>query len=418
MKIKRPALTPIFGCLVIQICVGILYLWSVFKSPVIISFSWTPEAATMVSSYMLFAFCTGNLAGGMLNDKKGPRLTATIGVAMFSLGVGATAFLTKNTIGWMNLTYCVFGGLGSGFAYAACISCIQKWLPHRKGLASGLAVSAFAFSTVIFTPISQALMASNTTGGVVSFKPVFLTLAAVFLVAGIFGTCCVKLPNAEYLKKLPAAPASEKIFTGRNFTLLEAMKKPTYWLIFAELLFINGTWTLSVPLIKNLGIQRGLSEAVAVLAVSLTGVFNASGRLVMAAVSDKLGRSSTIIVLSLLTFFGAVLMIMNVQGAVFIIAICIIAFGYGGPASINAAMTADFFGLKNSGTNYGVIMLALGFSSVLFNTISTYILRGDVTKTYIMAAASALVPIGLMLIIKKRMKKVRSETVTLTETMS
>ena len=417
MKIKHQAYAPIFGCLIIQICVGILYLWSVFKSPIINTFSWTTEAATMISSYMLFAFCTGNLVGGMLNDKKGPRLTATIGVIMFSLGVGATAFLTKSTIGWMNLTYCVFGGLGSGFAYAACISCVQKWLPHRKGFASGLTVSAFAFSTVIFTPISQALMAANTSGGIVNFKTVFLTLAVVFLAAGIAGTFFVKLPSVEYLKTLPAAPASEKLFTGRNFTLPEAMKKPTYWLIFAELLFINGTWTLSVPLIKNLGMQRGLSEAVSVLVVSLTGVFNASGRLVMAAVSDKLGRSSTIIVLSLLTCIGAVLMILNVRGAVFIIAICVIAFGYGGPASTNAAMTADFFGPKNSGTIYGVVMLALGFSSILFNSISTYILEGDITKTYIMAAAASVVPIVLMAIIKKRMKRVRNEAVTLTETM-
>ena len=418
MKTKRRAFTPIFGCLIIQICVGILYLWSVFKSPIVRSFSWTTEAATMVSSYMLFAFCAGNLLGGMLNDRKGPRLTATIGVAMFSLGIGATAFLTKSTIGWMNLTYCVFGGLGSGFAYAACISCIQKWLPHRKGLASGLAVSAFAFSTVIFTPVSHALMAANTADGLVSFKPVFLTLSAVFLIAGMAGTFFVKLPNADYLSTLPAAPASQKIFTGRNFTLLEAMKKPAYWLIFAELLFINGTWTLSVPLIKNLGMERGLSESVALLVVSMTGVFNASGRLVMAAVSDKLGRSSTIIVLSVLTCIGAVLMILNVQGAIFIIAICVIAFGYGGPASTNAAMTADFFGPKNSGTNYGVIMLALGVSSILFNWISMYILKGDVTKTYVMAAASALFPIVLMLILKKRMRRVRSEAVTLTDTMS
>ena len=418
MKIKRKAIIPIIGCLIIQICVGILYLWSVFKTPVILSFSWTTEAATMVSSYMLFAFCTGNLVGGLLNDSRGPRLTATVGVVMFSLGIGATAFLSESTIGWMNLTYCIFGGLGSGFAYAACISCIQKWMPHRKGFASGLAVSAFAFSTVLFTPVSQALMASNTTDGVVNFKPVFLTLAAVFLVAGIVGALFVKLPDAEYLKSLPAAPASERIFTGRNFTVLEAMKKPTYWLIFAELLFINGAWTLTVPLIKNLGMQRGLSEAVAVLIVSLTGVFNASGRLVMAAVSDKLGRSSTIIVLSLLTFVGAVLMILGDRSAVFIIAVCIIAFGYGGPASTNAAMTADFFGPKNSGVNYGVIMLALGLSSILFNSLSTYVLKGDVTNTYIMAAAAAVVPIALMLVIRKRMKRVKNEAVPLTETLT
>jgi OFA family oxalate/formate antiporter-like MFS transporter len=418
VKTRRSSIVPIIGCLVIQICVGILYLWSIFKTPIMNSFDWSKESATMVSSYMLFAFVTGNLIGGLINDKKGPRLTAITGIVMFSAGVSLTGLLTKDTINWMNLTYCVLGGLGSGIAYGACISCIQKWLPHRKGLASGLAVSAFAFSTVLFTPISQALMTANTVNGVVNFRPVFLTLAAVFFVVGIIGTIFIKLPTAEYFRSFHDAPASEKIFTGRNFTLYEAMKKPVFWLIFIELLFINGTWTLSIPLIKNLGMQRGLTEDTAILIVSLTGIFNAAGRLIMAAVSDKIGRVSTIIILSVLTFIGAILMILNVPVAGFIIAICIIAFGYGGPASTNAALVTDFFGPKNSGTNYGVVMLALGFSSVLFNTISSYFLNGDITKTYIMAAASAIVPIIMMIIINSRMKKVRTEAVSLSETLS
>lgn len=415
MKIKRSYILPVVSCLVIMICVGILYLWSVFKSPIMKSFDWSLESATMVSSFMLFAFCAGNLFGGILNDKKGPRLTATLGVVLFSIGVGLTAFLAKGTINWMYLTYCVLGGLGSGFAYGACISCVQKWLPHRKGLASGLSVSAFAFSTVIFTPISQALMAAYTTDGTVDFKPVFLTLAVVFFILGLIATFFVRLPGAEYLKTLPQSPGSAKVFTGRDFTLTEAMKKPTFWLIFLELLFINGTWTLSIPLIKNLGMARGLSESAAILVVSLTGVFNAGGRLIMAAVSDKIGRTTTIIILSVLTFIGAVFMILNAQGAGFILAICIIAFGYGGPASINAAFTTDFFGPKNSGTNYGVIMLALGISSLMFNAISSYFLQGDVTKTYIMAAASAVIPVLTMILIKLRVKKIRNESVTLAQ---
>ncbi len=407
MKTRQSAVVPVIGCLIIQICVGILYLWSVFKSPIVTSFNWTVEAATMVSSYMLFAFVTGNLIGGFLNDRKGPRITATLGIIMFSLGVGLTAFLTPDTISWMNLTYCVLGGLGSGFAYGACVSCVQKWLPHRRGLASGLTVSAFAFSTVIFAPVSNALMTAHTVDGIVNFKPVFLTLAVVFLIAGLIGCVLVRLPDEEYKKKLPATPVSSKVHTGKECTLGQAMKTLPFWCIFLELLFINGTWTLSIPLIKGLGVERGLTEAAAILTLSITGIFNAGGRLIMATLSDKIGRTTTIIVLSVLTFIGAGLIMLGVQGAGFIVAICIIAFGYGGPASTNAAFTTDFFGAKNSGTNYGVIMLALGFSSVMFNTISAHVLQGDVTKTYTMAAASAIIPIILMLIINRYIKKQR-----------
>jgi len=405
MKKQQSAILPIIGCILINICVGILYLWSVFKERVAVSFDWTIEAANMVSSYMLFAFVAGNLIGGFINDKKGPRLTATLGVILFSAGIFFTAFLTPATVGWIYLTYCVLGGLGSGFAYGACISCLQKWLPHRKGLASGLSVSAFAFSTVIFTPIANALMNAYTVDGVVRFKPVFLTLAGMFFVAGIIGTFLVSLPGEEYLKKLPKPAGPSRNVTGRDMTLKEAVKTVPFWCIFLEILFINGTWTLSIPLIKGLGEERGLPTAVAIATVSATGIFNAAGRLIMAWVSDKLGRTNTIILLSVMTFVGAMMVVLNVQGVGYIIAICIIAFGYGGPSSTNAAFTTDFFGPKNSGTNYGVAMLALGVSSVLFNTISSKVLKGAVIPTYLMGALTALVPIVLMLIINRYNRK-------------
>ncbi len=408
MKTNAPAIASVVGCLIIQICVGILYLWSVFKTPIVDSFNWSIEAATMVSSYMLFAFVTGNLIGGFLNDKKGPRLTSVIGIVMFSLGVGLTGLLTEQTIGWMNLTYSVLGGLGSGFAYGACISCVQKWLPHRIGLASGLSVSAFAFSTVVFAPVSNALMNTFTVGGHVNFRPVFLTLAGVFLVVGLIGCFLVKLPDKAYLITLPAQPVSDKVHTGKECTLRQAMKTLPFWCIFLELVFINGTWTLSIPLIKGLGVERGLTEAAAVVTLSVTGIFNAGGRLIMATLSDRIGRSNTIIVLSVLTFVGAGLIMLGAQGIGYILAISIIAFGYGGPASTNAAFTTDFFGAKNSGTNYGVIMLALGVSSVLFNTISAHVLQGDITKTYTMAAVSAVIPIIMMLVVNGHIKKQRA----------
>jgi OFA family oxalate/formate antiporter-like MFS transporter len=372
MKKNNSPVITIIGCLIIQICVGILYLWSVFKKSNIQAFDWSANAAQMVSSYMLFAFCLGNLIGGDLNDKNGPKITAVSGVTMFAIGIASTGLLTKDTIGVMNFTYCMLGGLGSGFAYAACVSCVQKWLPHRRGLASGLAVSAFAFSTVIFTPVSKWLMGlfTDTVTGIVDFQPVFFILGGVFFVFGILGCLLVSLPGEDYAKTLPAAASSVKVYTGKDYPLSKAIRTLPFWCIFFSILFINGTWTLSVPLIYDQGIAHGLSAAAALTALSMTGVFNALGRLVMAAVSDKIGRVTTIIVLSVLTVIGAGLMILNVRNAGYIIAIFIIAFGYGGPASTNAAITTDFFGPKNSGTNYGVAMLALGVSSVVFNTIS------------------------------------------------
>lgn len=402
---KNAAILPICCSLVVQLCVGILYLWSVFKTPIVEAFNWNAEAGQMVSSYMLLAFVTGNLIGGFLNDKKGPKTTCFWGVLLFSLGIGLTAFLTENTISLIYLTYCVMGGLGSGFAYGACISCIQKWLPHRRGLASGLACGAFGLSTVVFTPLSSRLMGIFTENGVVNFLPVFLILAIVFAVFGLAATCFIMLPDEAYIasEKLPASAVTAQ----KNYRLGEAIRMPVFWCLFFSIFFINGTWNLCVPLIKDLGVARGLSVSAAVACVSFTGITNAAGRIIMSTVSDRLGRTNTMYILSGITFVGAILTTF-ITGYGYFAAIALIAFAYGGPSAINAALCTDLFGPKNSGVNYGVAMLALGLSSIFFNWVSSTFLHAtvdNVAPTFIMGAITALIPIVLMTMIRRYLKK-------------
>ncbi|MCD8117292.1 MAG: MFS transporter [Oscillospiraceae bacterium] len=404
-KSNNKPLPAIIGALVVQLCVGILYLWSVFKTPIVTAFNWNASAAGMVSSYMIFAFVFGNLIGGFINDKKGPGLTCFLGVILFSLGVGLTAFLTEKTISLIYVTYAVMGGLGSGFAYGACISCIQKWLPHRRGLASGLACGAFGLSTVVFTPLSNALMNVFTTDGVVNFMPVFLILAGVFLVLGLIASSFVSLPGEEYIKSLNLP--EKAVSGGENYTLGQSMKQPAFWCLFFSIFFINGTWNLCVPLIKDLGMARGLAESAAIACVSFTGITNALGRIIMSTLSDKLGRAKTMYILCALTFAGAVLMTF-ITGYGYFATIAVIAFAYGGPSALNAALCTDLFGAKHSGTNYGVAMLALGFSSIFFNWVSNNILKAtveNVTSTFIMGAVTALIPVVLMIIIQRTLNK-------------
>lgn len=391
-------------------CVGILYLWSALKSNIVTARGWDAAAAGMVSSYMIFAFVFGNLIGGFLNDKKGPKLTCFAGMILFAAGIALSAAATS--IGVFYVTYAIMAGLGSGFAYGACISCIQKWLPHKRGLASGLACSAFGLSTVVFTPVSTALMnAFKDDAGIVNFVPVFLILAAVFAVLGLIACCFISLPDDEYIKSLnlPKAAAS----TNQNYTLGQAIKIPAFWALFFSIFFINGTWNLCVPLIKDLGEVRGLTTAVAVACVSFTGITNAAGRLIMASLSDKIGRSNTMYVLCGITLVGAILMTF-IGGYGYFATIALIAFAYGGPSALNAALCTDMFGPKNSGTNYGVAMLALGLSSIFFNWVSGTFLHAKVdvaagtavgiVPTFVMGAITAIIPVFLMLYINHYLK--------------
>lgn len=393
---SQKGIAAIVGCLVVQLCVGIIYLWSVLKVPYMTALGMTAENAAMVSSYMLMAFVVGCLFGGICVDKKGPRFTCILGVCIFSVGIGATALLNANTCNVIYVTYAGLGGLGSGFAYSACISCIQKWMPTRRGLASGLAVAAFGLSTVIFAPVFTALMNAFTgADGVVNFTTFFLVLAGVFLVIGL--VACAFIRSAPAL----TGAAAQAI---KSFTLKEAIRDKRFWFIFIAVFTINGAWNLATPLLKPLGIDRGLTDALATAAVSCTGIASAAGRLAMAAAADKLGCRTSLVILSALTVVASVAMIF-LGGYGYFVAVALLAFAYGGPSSVNAAITTNTFGPANSGSIYGVILLALGASSVFYNAIANNLLGGDVTATFIMAAISACIPMLMMYLLKRDAEK-------------
>ena len=403
------------ACLVVQLCVGILYLWSAFKGNIVAAYSvgmddaakaGVSSAATMVSSYMIFAFVFGNLIGGFLNDKKGPKFTCFAGVILFSAGVAVSAFV--KTIALLDFTYAIMAGLGSGFAYGACISCIQKWLPHKRGLASGLACSAFGLSTVVFTPVSNMLMEANKNAeGIVNFTPVFLTLAGVFAVLGLIACCFISLPDDEYIKSLnlPKAAAS----TNQNYTLGQAIKVPAFWCLFFSIFFINGTWNLCVPLIKDLGEQRGLTTAMALACVSFTGITNAAGRLIMASLSDKIGRINTLTLVFIIAIAALMALYACGEGSVvlFYIGICLIGVCFGAFMGIYPGFTADNFGTKNSSVNYGIMFFGFSAAGLIGPQImsSIYKSSGAYQPAFLVAAVMAVVGLALSFVYRAVYKR-------------
>lgn len=405
MAKKQSPIIPILGCLIAQLCVGILYVWSVLKPAAISFHGWDAGAVNLVASFMLFAFCVGNLAGGALNDKIGPQKVCFLGMILFGGGILLSSFIPAGaSIVLFYISYCIIGGLGSGLTYGAVISGIQKWFPHRRGFATGLGASTFGLATVVFSPIIGKMLGS------MSMNTTLRILSIVFLVLGILASLFIKLPSAEYLAGLPVPAPKKSSIATRDMPLSQAARTVPFWCLFLGIFFYNGTWNLVTPLIKGLGVERGLSEAMAITCVSLTGLTNAAGRLIMSSLSDKLGRINTMHLLSVMTAVLALLLIFVGGGAYFVV-ILLTAFAYGGPAAINPATTTDFFGPKNSGANYGVIMLALGLSSIFFNAISNamYAATGAYTLTFIMAAASAVATIVVFLIISHCLKNWKTE---------
>ena len=396
---RSKLLRAVIGCLAVQLCVGILYLWSVCKQSAISHFGWDAGAVNLVASFMLLAFCLGSLVGGILQDRIGPKPVCVTGVALFGGGILASSFIPASApIVFFYLTYCLIAGMGTGFAYGSVLSCIQKWFPHKRGFATGLGASAFGLSTVVFSPVISALL------GRMTLPETLRILSIIFLVVGLFACSQISLPDKAYLDSLNLPAAAVSGVESKTFS--QAIRMLPFWLLFAGGFLYNGTWNMLTPLIKGLGVERGLSEAAAVMCVSLTGITNAAGRLIMSSLSDKLGRITTLIILCTTTLISA-LLLMFVGGPVYLVVVLAAAFAFGGQAAISPATSTDFFGPKYSATNYGVIMLSLGLSSITFNSISNalYAATGTYTSTFIMGAATALLAAIAFLLIDRLNKK-------------
>lgn len=394
---SKGRLVPVIAMMIASFCVGIVYIWSAYKAAAEAYYSWTPSAANMVSSIMLFAFTGGCFTGGYLQDRIGPKRTAVTGAVLFGAGIFFSSLLPASApVAAFYGTYSILAGIGSGFVYTSSLNGMQKWFPDKLGLATGLASATFGLSTVLFSPVCTALLNRFT-------MPMTLRIFSVFTFVICFAACLfIRIPDPSAVSaagRIALADAGSK-------NLPEAMHTSAFWIFFLCLFFYNGTWNMLTPLIKGLGMERGLSAGAAVLCLSMTGITNTLGRLIMSSLSDKIGRYSTMYVLCTITALGALGLTFLGNGG-YITAVLAVAFAYGGPSAVYPALCTDLFGPKYSGRNYGFLMLGLGLSSIVFNAISNALVAsfGSYLPSFVMGMATAALTLVLIRVICRMQTK-------------
>jgi len=321
--------------------------------------------------------------------------------------------------GWLLwLSYGVMGGIGMGFTYSTTIACVQKWYPHKKGLVTGIIVSALGFGGVVFTPIVERLIA--TFGGEGIGEPrTLMVLSAVFLTVCSIGCIFVKNPSEEYMAQMlteNAAVSDTKKAVAktlstqpqRSFTTAEMLKTPQFYLVIISLMLACMGGLMMIGFAKPIGVAKGLSQAatIGVLAVSMT---NSAGRLIWGMISDKIGRINTILILLLGTAVLSLLINIVVGYWVFVL-IALIGFFYGGILGTYPSLTADLFGAKHMAANYGVVLLGFGSGAIISSQIAGYyknIAANDINlmfPAFLIASCCAAVGIFLVFVLKRHSK--------------
>jgi OFA family oxalate/formate antiporter-like MFS transporter len=392
----------VIACLIIMLCVGLVYMWSVFQQPVIDHYGWPVSAVTMVSSVMILMFAAGIFIGGTIVDRFGPKIVIMTAGILFFTGLILTSLLTPKTPFLIYITYGVLAGVGVGFAYSGAINCVQKWLPHRRGFAAGICVCAFGLSIVIFSPITERLLEI---GVPFAFRILALLLGPIVFASSFF----VLNPPEGYAESLGV----KKLDESDVYSLGEAIRDPRFWFMVSALYFLPATYMIVLPIVKTLASLRGISGSQASITVQLIGVASAVSRLVLPTISDKLGRSKSIFAMTILMVISSLLMIFA-DGILYSVVIFLIVFAYSGPSGIYPAMSADAFGMKNTGAIFGLSFISLGLSSLTFNWVADKLnadaaVTGNYTKSFIVGAIVCIIPMVCMLIYNKTDAKLRAK---------
>ncbi len=404
---KTNRISPIIAAIAIQMCLGIAYVWSLFQTGIAESlFNGDNAAASLTFSLLLSLLGIGGIIGGKLAAKYSTRKVVIAGGVIISAGFFMASFVTFENPWLLWLTYGVMGGIGMGFTYSTTIACAQKWYAERKGLVTGLIVSALGFGGVIFSPILE--MSISHFGGVgVGEQPTFRALSLLYIIVCTVGGMFMKnppesSPAANLNNSLPADQVIQDLTPG------EVLRKKEFYLIAFVFMMACMGGLMMIGFAKPIAVAKGLAED-AIVGVLVISLCNSIGRIFWGTVSDKIGRKITIIML-LIGSCCMSLMVLSASGYWIFVFIGFIGFFYGGFLSNFPSLTADLFGAKHMATNYGMVLMGFGFGAVIASYIAGYfknLASQDITlmtPAFIIAAACAAIGALLMLTLKVKPK--------------
>jgi OFA family oxalate/formate antiporter-like MFS transporter len=341
-----------------QLALGAVYAWSVFRVPLAKQFGWSISQVTLTFTISIFVLGIAAFLGGLWLNRQGPRIVAVTGGTLYGLGVFLASF-SANKLWWLYLSYGLIGGIGLGFAYIVPVAVLVKWFPDRRGLITGVAVGGFGAGALVTAPLATHLIQS--VGVLNTFAYLGIAYLVVTVVAGLF---MVNPPNQYRPQGWTPTPSESSQRAGQDYTLSEALKT---WQFFALwlLLFLNTCAGISI-ISQEAPIFQELTAVTAVTAAGMVGlasIGNAVGRVFWAWVSDLITRRATFVVMFvvqafLFWFFPNVTTASSMTVVAFVVLVC-----YGGGFGTMPAFAADYFGPSNVGPIYGLMLTAWGCAS-------------------------------------------------------
>jgi MFS transporter, OFA family, oxalate/formate antiporter len=399
-KLERKRWLIAAAAVVIQLNLGTVYAWSVFKKALITSHGWSETSTQATFMILMGVIATAAAFGGNLVDKKGPRFVATIGGILFGVGtiLAGVADQTGNLF-LLYLSYGLIAGLGNGFGYVTPIATLIRWFPDKRGMVTGLAVMGFGMGAFFMGKIAPANILS------MGVAKTFYVWGSIYLILVVGAAQMFKNPPTGWLPTgfVPKTGTG----TAQSFEFHEAIRTPQWWMLWAMLCLnvsaglglLSQLSPMAQGVIKcespDLALEDLAIAGGAILAIS--SIFNGLGRLFWASVSDYIGRKNVFLIIFITQAILYIFMPKVDNKFLFTVLSCYLLSCYGGGFATMPAFAADAFGPKNIGRIYGMMLTAWGVAGIIGPLVFCWIYSKTNNFSGALYVASGLLATGFVI---------------------
>ncbi|QOX78090.1 OFA family MFS transporter [Trichlorobacter lovleyi] len=350
----------LISAIIINICIGTLYAWSVFAMPLGKLFGWAPPALALVFTINHGLSPVAMIGGGYLQDKLGSKTTIIVGGLMFTIGLFLSGYVSQ--VGMLYLTYSALAGIGGGVIYAGNIGNTVKFFPDKRGLAAGLCAAGYGCGAMLVAPIASALIINY---GVLNTFQILGT--AFFIIIAICIMFIKKAPAgykpAGWTPPVAAATAAQP--AGNDCKWTQMISEGIWWVVMIMLFCGAMSGLMVLAHASPIGqIMFKLTPMNAAFFVSIITLANALGRVGFGALSDRIGRSNTIMIMYIVSALSMLNLAFTTSVAGFVASGIGCGAVFGGFMGTMPTIISDRYGLKNFGVNYGITFIGFSLAAI------------------------------------------------------